>query len=319
MNNNRVCVIGGAGFLGSHVTDALAASGREVRIFDRSPSRWLQAGQQMVIGDLSDLDALCDAVAGCDVVYNFAALADLNEALNKPLETVRVNVLGNVQVLEACRLQGVSRFLYASTVYVYSREGGFYRCSKQAAEHYVEEYQRVYGLDYTILRYGSLYGTRADESNGLYRIIKAALATGKLKYEGSSDTLREYIHVEDAARASVAALGDDFRNESVVLTGQEPMRVLDLLEMLAEILGLKNAVEFVAGEQLGHYIRTPYAYQPKLGRKYAPQLHVDLGQGLLQMIEYVRDTNGNKSIASQYGTVATDCSVNRTVASSSVE
>jgi UDP-glucose 4-epimerase len=286
----RVCVIGGSGFLGSHVADQLSAAGNEVRIYDRTPSPWLQAGQIMCVGDLLEAEALVDAVKGCDVVYNFAALADLNDALDKPVETVKINVLGNVQVLEACRHLGVKRFVYASTVYVYSREGGFYRCSKQAAEHYVEEYQQVYGLDYTILRYGSLYGPRADQSNGLYRIVKQALETGTLRYEGSPDTLRQYIHVEDAAKASLAALGEDFRNQSVVLTGQEPMRVLDLLEMLAEILGLKNAVEFVEGNQPGHYVRTPYAYQPKLGRKYVPPMHVDLGQGLLQLIDVVRST-----------------------------
>ena len=72
-----------------------------------------------------------------------------------------------------------NRYIYASTVYVYSRDGGFYRCSKQAAEHYVEEYQRSYGLDYTILRYGSLYGPRSDHRNGLYRIVKNALELGR--------------------------------------------------------------------------------------------------------------------------------------------
>lgn len=286
----RVCVLGGSGFLGSHVADMLSESGHRVCIYDRIPSPWLRNDQEMVTGDLLDNDRLVSVISGADCVYNFAALADLNGAMDKPLETVRVNVLGNVQVLEACRLSCVKRFVYASTVYVYSREGSFYRCSKQAAEHYVEEYQRVYGLDYTILRYGSLYGPRADYSNGLYRIVKNALETGVLYYEGSPDALREYIHVEDAARASVAALGDEFQNQSVVLTGQEPMRVLDLLEMLAEMLGLQKAVEFVEGNQPGHYVRTPYAYQPKLGRKYVPPMHVDLGQGLLQLIGEVQRT-----------------------------
>lgn len=285
----RVCVIGGSGFLGSHVADALSIAGHQVCIFDQSASAWLRDDQKMIIGDLMDLAGLEAAIKGSDVVFNFAALADLNLALTKPIETVRINVLGNANVLEACRQHGVKRFVYASTVYVYSREGGFYRCSKQAAEHYVEEYQRVYGLDYTILRYGSLYGPRADNSNGLYRIVKNALETGVLRYEGSPDALREYIHVEDAARASVVALGEDFCNQSVVLTGQEPMRVLDLLEMLAEILNLSNAVEFTLSEQPGHYVRTPYAYQPKLGRKYMPPMHVDLGQGLLELIENVRN------------------------------
>lgn len=292
----RVCVVGGSGFLGSHVADQLTVSGHEVLIYDRAPSPWLQNGQVMRVGDLLVLDALQEAVKGCDAVYNFAALADLNDALDKPLETVETNVLGNVNVLEACRIQGVKRFVYASTVYVYSREGGFYRCSKQASEHYVEEYHQAYGLTYTILRYGSLYGPRANETNGLYRIVKSALETGVLRYKGSPDSLREYIHVQDAARASVVALSDDFCNQSVVLTGQDPMRVLDLMEMLAEILGLKNPIEFIPGEQPGHYVRTPYAYQPKLGRKYTPPLHVDLGQGLLQLIDEIRGASYENSL-----------------------
>lgn len=283
-----VTVIGGSGFLGSHVADQLSERGYQVRIYDRVDSSWRRPDQEMIVGDLLDQEKLNEVVAGSDAVYNFAALADLNHALDQPVETVRINVLGNIQVLEACRLHGVKRFVYASTVYVYSREGGFYRCSKQAAEHYVEEYQRVYGLDYTILRYGSLYGPRSDSSNGLYRIVQSALENGILRYEGSPDALREYIHVEDAARASVDALADSFCNQSIVLTGQEPMRVLDLLEMLAEILSMTEAVEFTEVEQSGHYVRTPYAYQPKLGRKYVLPMHVDLGQGLLQLIDEVR-------------------------------
>jgi len=281
----KAVVIGGSGFIGSHVADRLSDVNYSVTVFDRVHSRWLRQDQAMVIGDIQDADALDSAIEGADVVYNFAALADLNEALSKPLKTIRVNIEGNLLVLDACRKYGVSRFMYASTVYVHSREGGFYRCSKQASEAYIEEYQRVYGLDYTILRYGSLYGPRADDTNGLYRIVKEALETGKLCYEGHPDAMREYIQVEDAAKASVAALDQEFRNESVVLTGQEPMRVLDVLKMLAEILGLEDdAVDFKDGNYIGHYVRTPYAYQPKLGRKYIPPLHVDFGQGLIQLI-----------------------------------
>ena len=287
----KVCVIGGSGFLGSHVADALSNAGYLVSVYDRNPSPWLRAEQSMIVGDIHDEVALDRAIGDADIVYNFAALADLNLALDKPLDTIRINVLGNGYVLEACRRHNIERFIYASTVYVYSREGGFYRCSKQAAESYVEEYQRAYGLDYTILRFGSLYGPRADASNGLYRMVKRVLETGELRYEGSADALREYIHVTDAASASVAALGDDFSNQSVVLTGQEPMLVVDLIGMLGEILGIQRPVEIIAGEQPGHYVRTPYAYQPKLGRKYIPPMHVDLGQGLLELIELVRKAN----------------------------
>ena len=160
----QACVIGGSGFLGSHVADQLSEAGYSVTIFDRLPSRWLRADQQMVVGDIRSLEQLQAAISGSQVVYNFAALADLNAALDRPLDTVHINVLGTVNALEAARAARVQRFVYASTVYVYSREGGFYRCSKQAAEHYVEEYQSAFGLDFTILRYGSLYGPRADDT-----------------------------------------------------------------------------------------------------------------------------------------------------------
>ena len=135
-----------------------------------------------------------------------------------------------------------------------------------------------------------MYGPRCDERNGVYRVVEQALRNGKVIYEGNPDAMREYIHVEDAALASVSALGEEFRNQHVVLTGQEPMKVLDFLKMLAEMLGLSQDVKFSEPNDSGHYIRTAYAYKPTAGRKYIPPMHVDLGQGLLELIDYVAST-----------------------------
>jgi len=280
----KAVVVGGSGFIGSHVADFLSQKGFQVVIYDLKESKWLREDQEMVVGSVLD-EALKIVLKDTEVVYNFAAISDIDEAISQPKNSAEVNILGNLNVLEACRINSVKRFIYASTVYVHSREGGFYRCSKQSAEHYVEEFQKLYGLDYTILRYGSLYGPRASNNNGLYRIVESAIKTGKVQYKGSSESMREYIHVEDAARASVSILDQSFKNESIVLTGSELMRVEDLLKMLAEILQLpENSIEFIEGQNTGHYVRTPYAYQPKLGRKYIHPVHVDLGQGLVQVI-----------------------------------
>jgi len=284
----KAVVIGGSGFIGSHVADCLTSAGYKVIIYDKIASKWLQEEQDMVVGDVQDVDKINQTIVDSDVVYNFAALADINKALNRPIETANINILGNLNIMDACRINGVNRFVYASTVYVHSREGGFYRCSKQASESYIEEYQRVYGLNYTILRYGSLYGVRADNSNGIYRIVKSAIDEGVIKYSGDIDSLREYIHVDDAAKASIDILSDEFKNENIVLTGQEPMKVLEMLKVLAEILSIdENNIEFMENNYEGHYVRTPYAYQPKLGKKYIPPVHVDLGQGLLQVIDEI--------------------------------
>ena len=290
-----VVVLGGSGFIGSHVADCLSDSGYLVTIYDKNKSQWLRNDQKFIVGDVHDSEKLNQIIAGAEIVYNFAAISDLNQALKDPIKTVNINILGNLNVLEACRTNGVRRFIYASTIYVHSREGGFYRCSKHASEAYVEEYQKIYGLDYTILRYGSIYGPRADHKNGLYRIIKSALENGVVSYEGDIDAMREYIHVEDAARASVDAINDDFVNESVVLTGQEPMRVIEMLKMLSEMLGFSpESVKFIENKYPGHYVRTPYAHKTKLGKKYIPPMHVDLGQGILQVINELNNTNYKK-------------------------
>ena len=289
----KAVVVGGSGFIGSHVADCLTDSGYEVTIYDKVESQWLRKDQKMEIGTILDKERLSQVIKGVNLVYNFAALADINQALNQPIETININILGNLNIMNACHVNQVERFIYASTAYVHSNEGGFYRCSKQASEAYIEEYQKVYGLDYTILRYGSLYGPRADNTNGLYRVVTSALETGTIKYKGNIDAMREYIHVDDAARASVDVINEKFKNESIVLTGQAPMKVADMLKMLAEILGMPvDSVEFVEGVYPGHYVRTPYAYQPKLGKKYIPSVHVDLGQGLLQLIHEI---SGNRS------------------------
>ncbi|SVD95650.1 uncharacterized protein METZ01_LOCUS448504, partial [marine metagenome] len=97
----------------------------------------------------------------------------------------------------------VQRFIFASTIYVYSNLGGFYRCSKQAAELFVEEFNGCYGLDFTILRYGSLYGARAGDDNGIRRFLLQGFRDGKIVYPGTGDEVREYIHAKDAARLTV--------------------------------------------------------------------------------------------------------------------
>lgn len=281
----KIAVFGGAGFLGSHVSDKLSDAGHDVVVYDIVPSPWLRSDQTMVVGDILDEAAVCKAVKGVGAVFNFAGIADIFEANSRPVDTVKYNILGNVTLLEACRHYSVGRYVFASSVYVYSKSGGFYRCSKQACEQYIEKYYEAYGLEYTILRYGSLYGPRADSKNAIYRFIKEALETGVITYYGTPDALREYIHVEDAALSSVEMLKAEYANQNIVLTGNQPMTVNNVLNMIAEMLNKK--INFVFKNDPGnmHYMITPYSFSPRLGKKMIPPIQIDLGQGVLHLIE----------------------------------
>ena len=281
----KIVVFGGSGFLGSHVCDKLTHAGHEVTIYDLTESPWLRDDQQMILGDILDEEKVQKALVDVQAVYNFAGIADIGEANVRPLDTVRYNILGNSVILEACRKAAVKRYVFASSVYVYSKSGGFYRCSKQACELYIECYSENYGLEYSILRYGSLYGSRADKRNAIYRFIQEALTDKRITYYGSPEALREYTHVEDAAQASVEILKPEYANEHVVLTGHQPMAVSNVLKMIAEMLGEEIEFVFERDPRHVHYDLTPYAFSPKFGKKFTPTLHVDLGQGILRTIE----------------------------------
>ncbi|MBI4348184.1 MAG: NAD(P)-dependent oxidoreductase [Elusimicrobia bacterium] len=280
----KAVVFGGSGFLGSHVADALTEAGYAVRIFDRAPSPYLQEGQEMIVGDVLDAEATRRAAAGCSYIYNFAAIADIDDARRRPVETMQVNVVGNVNILEAARKAKAERFVLASSVYVYSNSGSFYRVSKQACEQAAEVYHDEFGLSYTILRYGSLYGRRCGETNAVWKLLQMARAEGRVRYGGTGDELREYIHVSDAARLSVEILKPEYANLPIILTGHQPMRVRDLLEMIREMLGGKVKVELGGEPNTAHYNITPYVYHPRLGKKLVGTLYTDMGQGLMDIL-----------------------------------
>jgi UDP-glucose 4-epimerase len=238
----------------------------------------------MTVGDILDEKAVKEAVLGCGYVYNFAGIADIDIACQKPLESIRTNILGNSNLLEACRLAGVRRFIYASSLYVYSNAGSFYRSTKQACELIIENYNEVFGLPYTILRYGSLYGPRADERNGVYRILKQALLERKITREGDGEEVREYIHVLDAARYSVEILAEEFANQYVIITGHQQIKLKDFLLMVKEILNNEVEIEYRAPTFNYHYEITPYSFSPKIGKKLIGRSYLDLGQGVLDCL-----------------------------------
>jgi UDP-glucose 4-epimerase len=284
----KVIVFGGAGFVGSHVADALSEAGHEVSIFDLNESAYLRPNQKFIKGDILDLEKVMEAIKGQEIVYNFAGVADIEKASKSPLNTIKTNIIGNANLLEASRLNMIKRFVFASTLYVYSEAGSFYRSSKQACEITIEEYHRKYGLEYTILRYGSLYGLRADESNWIRSILEQALKEGRIVRNGNGEEIREYIHVEDAARCSIDILDDEYKNQNVIIAGHQSLKICDLLIMIKEILGNKIEIEYSPSDQDPlHYEITPYIFKPRLAKRILSNRYIDFGQGIMDCLDDV--------------------------------
>jgi UDP-glucose 4-epimerase len=248
----RVLVTGGAGFIGSHVVDRLLASGHRPTIFDLRPSAYHDRRRvPAVTGDLADLDRLKRAMAGHDVVIHLAAAADVADVEAAPLDAEARNARGTAHVLEAARRQGVKRVIYASTVWVYSdtREpivdegvplcppAHFYTATKLAGELYCRSYRELYGLEYTVLRFGIPYGPRARPAAVVPAFVSRALAGKPLTVAGDGRQSRRFVYVEDLADGVVRALCPAAANRVYNLVGIEEVTVAEIAQTVRELVG----------------------------------------------------------------------------------
>lgn len=269
----RVAVTGGTGFIGSHVVDALVDAGHDVTVIDvRAPHRG-DVGHAPA--DINDLDALVAATAGCEAVFHLAAYADVNDVAADPVGATESNVGATAKVWEACRRNGVRRAVLASTVWVYgaapdgdgdldesspfdlARAGHLYTASKLAAELVVQSYQELYGLDFTILRYGIPYGPRMRPSLVIPKFIDMARNGDPITVHGDGSQHRNYVYVEDLARAHVLALGEAGRNQVLNLEGDERVTIRDLVDAIGVALDITPNVTYTearAGDYEGRAI-----------------------------------------------------------------
>ncbi len=296
VNNKKVLVIGGSGFMGSHTADELSNKGYQVSILDCVTSPYLRSDQEMIVGDIFDKNQLERAMSDVNIVYYFAGVADIGDAKDNPEYTINMNVMGIVNVLHASVNVKVERFVYASTMYVYSTHGSFYRASKQCAEIIIEAYSDEFALDYTLLRYGSLYGPRAQEWNGLRKYVEQVVKKERLDYRGTGRERREYIHVIDAAILSVKVLDDAHRNRAITVTGNQILDSKTLIDMIFEISNVKYNANFEDKNiDQSHYETTPYRYTPKNAMKLVPSEFIDIGQGILDLVEQISSENNKNN------------------------
>ena len=286
----NVLVIGGSGFLGSHTSDQLTEDGYQVTIFDKEPSKWIKKNQNMIVGDFLDYKKLTEAMRNASIVYHFGAMADIGETKINPRKTIEANIMGTLNILEAIKESSIERLMYASSAYVYSDKGSFYRVSKQSSEGIIEEYSKVFGIKFTFLRYGSLYGARSQEWNGIKKFINEIIHKGQINYAGNGKEIREYINVLDAAKISRDLLADKYTNQAIMITGQQSIKSEDLFNMIFEILHSKPKVNYLNQEyREDHYGNTPYRYSPKPAKKIFPLEFIDLGQGILDLVEEIKN------------------------------
>lgn len=285
----KIIVFGGSGFLGSYVVQELVRRNYAVTVADIEYSPYIEGipFEKISILDVEAVESILSS--DVDVVYNLAGFANLDKAIHHPVETFQLNVMGNLHILEGCRKAGIQRFVYASSAYAMNDKGSFYGISKLSSEKIVREYQKRFGINYTILRYGSVYSERAYENNYIYHIVKEALQNKRIIHSGDGEEIREYIHAADAARLSVDILeNDEYLNENLMLTGVERIRRVEVFQMINEMLGGTIEIKLQKDGYQHHYKTTPYSFQPEASRKLVANPYIDMGQGILECIKTIQ-------------------------------
>lgn len=286
----KILVFGGFGFLGYYLVKELISRSYKVTVADINYNEELAASVKYIKCDITDFSQIVGAFEQnrYDVVYNLAGLANLEAAIANPIKAFELNVISNMHIIESCIKYRTPKYVYASSAYAVSNKGSFYGISKLASEKLIEEYHTKYNLNFTILRYGSVYSEKEYNNNYIYNLVKEAVETKKINHKGDGKEIREYIHAADAAKLSVDIIeSNEFDNLHVILTGTERMQRMELFNMISEMLN--NEVE-VNCHNIGynnHYRFTPYSFSPSVSKKLIANPHIDMGQGLLECIRNV--------------------------------
>jgi UDP-glucose 4-epimerase len=252
----KAIVTGGAGFIGSHLVEKLISNGAKVHVLDNFISGNLEYVHPHAVIHTNDI---CSIEAKQiilrerpDVVFHLAAQADVGRSIREPKYDANVNINGTINILEACREASVKKIIFSSTSGVYgslqkdliSEEDvaipiSYYGLSKLTAESYIRLFYQLYGLPYTILRYGNVYGPRqtAKGEGGVVAVFLERIKKGMpLSIHGDGEQTRDFIYVKDVVQANIAAI-DQGDQETIHVSTALKTSINQLSKMLIQIHG----------------------------------------------------------------------------------
>ncbi|MBD8731656.1 NAD-dependent epimerase/dehydratase family protein [Pseudomonas sp. CFBP 13710] len=267
MADTPILITGGAGFIGSHLVDALLAEGHSVRVLDdlstgkRSNLPMENPRLELIEGDVADARLLAQVVGGCKAVVHLAAVASVQASVDDPVKTHQSNFIGTLNLCEAMRLAGVKRVLFASSAAVYGNNGEGeavgentpkapltpYASDKLASEYYLDFYHREHGLEPVVFRFFNIYGPRQDPSSpysGVISIFSERAQRGQpISLFGDGEQTRDFFYVGDLVTLLMQGLQQATVQPGPVNVGLNQATSLNqLLAGLGAVLGGLPAV-----------------------------------------------------------------------------
>ena len=307
MLDGRILVTGGAGFIGSHLVEALLAKGYKVRVLDNLSTGKvgnLPVGNghlNLIVGDVADSAVVEEAMRDCSAVVHLAAVASVQASVEDPVATHQSNFVGTLNVCEHMLKAGIKRVVFASSAAIYGNNGEGsaidedtpkspltpYASDKLSSEYYLDFYRREHGLEPVILRFFNIFGPRQDPSSPYSGVIsiftERAISQKPVAIFGDGQQTRDFVYVKDLVSILVQAVEASDPKPGAVNVGLSRSTSLnDLIAELADATGTPMAVTYQAARQGD--IRHSRANNSRLLERFKLAAPTSIGDGLAQLL-----------------------------------
>ncbi len=280
----KFLVTGASGFIASHVSDYLAEKGHLVILFDKKKSKYICQNQKMITGNLNNLKQLIKASKNVDTIFHFGATADLNEANHDPFNALHNNIFTTINILKICIKNKIKKIIFASSIYAISEQGGIYSTTKLSSEMIIERLCKKFNIKYVILRFGTVYGDRANKFNTVQKYINDAKEKSKIFRDTKGDEIRNYIHVKDVAKIVYLSLKKKYENCYFNIVGDKKILVKNLLHLIKSQLPKIKIKYSKSNKRKYNYKVNPFTYKLREGKQIKLKKYISLKEGIKKLI-----------------------------------
>lgn len=279
----RYLITGASGYLGSHLSEFFVKKKINCILFDKKKSKFFK-DEKFILGDMQDEIKLNKICKNIDVAFHFAATADLYEANEKPFETIENNLSCTLKLLKALIKNKVKKIVFASSVYAISEQGGIYSTTKLASEMLIEKICKKYKIAFIILRFGTVYGGRANKFNTVNNYIKLAIKKKRIFRETNGKEVRNYIHVSDAVKLVYELTKKKYSNNYYNIMGNKKYFVKDLFKIIRMNVP-KLKINFSKTDKRKYnYKINPFTYKLRHGSQVRLNEYISLESGIKNII-----------------------------------
>mgnify|MGYP006076584373 FL=1 len=277
-------ITGATGYLGGHIAEFFIKKKYNVVLFDKKKSKIFKKNK-VILGNINNFDKLKKVTKNVHTIFHFAATADLNEANKKPFETIENNLSNTLKLLKACIKNKVKKIFFASSVYAISEQGGIYSTTKLASEMIIEKVCKQHNIKFIILRFGTVYGGRANKFNTVAKYINAAKTKKKIYRETKGNEVRSYIHIDDLVKLVFELTKNKYDNNHYNILGNKKFLVKDLFEIIKKQINGLKIIYSKSDKRKYNYKINPFSYRLRKGKTVKLKKYISLEKGIKKLIE----------------------------------